>query len=583
MRSRPDASDVATDQSLGIPPDVFVAPDGGMVRPAPSVVEAAATPPPAISGGNMIATRDQRALVVGDSDRDTVWVLREDATVVHNIALQRGDEPGRLAEDDAGRVHVVLRGAGAIATVDLMSGAIVRRTSVCPVPRGIAFDAAASAMRVVCMGGELVTVPLDGSATSTVKIESDLRDVVVRRDDIVVSTFRQPRLIFLDRTLRATATRVLANDSSIGPGANTAWRMKLLSDNRVAVTLQRATSLRIPLIRNAYEGLGEPISTTVIAVVSDPATSITVGLAVRALPVDLEELAPNELVMVSASGQGDGITTTPRGPFTALAYATVSPSVVQFRSSPISGRLTAAARLGSKPLFFSREPAGLVDDEGVLHPIEGARSVADTGHDLFHAVFNDGTSLACATCHAEGGDDGRAWDFSSGRRRTPSLRGTINGTAPYHWDAEFPSMAELSEGIFTGRMAGPSLDPPQRVALTRWVESLRALPPPSQTESERALAQQGEAVFRSSAAGCAGCHSGPMLTNNASADVGTAGLFQVPSLVGLAYRAPYMHTGCAATLDDRFTSMTCSGDARHGGFTLTATQRSALAMYLRSL
>jgi len=36
-----------------------------------------------------------------------------------------------------------------------------------------------------------------------------------------------------------------------------------------------------------------------------------------------------------------------------------------------------------------------------------------------------------------------------------------------------------------------------------------------------------------------------MLTNNQSADVGTGGTFQVPSLVDLAHRAPYMHDGCA--------------------------------------
>jgi mono/diheme cytochrome c family protein len=562
---------------------VFRRPAAGFVRRAPDEVVSAAAPPPAISGGNMIATRDERALVVGDSDRDVVWVLRPDATVVHRVELASGDEPGRLVEDNAGRVHVVLRGAGQIATVDLATGALVRRVRVCPVPRGVAFDAAADALRVACMGGELVTVSLSSAETSTVQLEPDLRDVVVRRDDLVVSTFRHPKLFFLDRALRVTGSIDLANVPGIGRGANTAWRMTLLSNDSVAVSLQRATTFAIPLVPNAYAELPEPITSAVVAVVSQPGAQIAAGSDARSLPVDLLELAPGELVMVSASGQGNGLDGAASGPFSALANASVFGVTVNFRSIPFAGRLTAAARLGSRPFYFSREPAGLVDRAGALHAIEGARSVADTGHDLFHGVFNDATRLACATCHAEGGDDGRTWDFSTGPRRTPSLRATIVGTAPYHWDAEFSSFAALSLGIFTGRMAGPSLSYAHESALARWVESLRALPAPAATDAERALAREGEAVFRSPEANCASCHSGDKFTNNTSVDVGTAGVFQVPSLIGLAYRAPYMHTGCAATLDARLSSMNCGGDGRHGGFSLDAQQRAALAMYLRSL
>jgi hypothetical protein len=59
---------------------------------------------------------------------------------------------------------------------------------------------------------------------------------------------------------------------------------------------------------------------------------------------------------------------------------------------------------------------------------------------------------------------------------------------------------------------------------------------------------------------------------------------QVPSLLGVAWRAPFMHTGCAPTLSERFTSSGCGGGDLHGvTSTLTAGQVADLTTYLQSL
>ena len=64
--------------------------------------------------------------------------------------------------------------------------------------------------------------------------------------------------------------------------------------------------------------------------------------------------------------------------------------------------------------------------------------------------------------------------------------------------------------------------------------------------------------------------------------VGTGGPFQVPSLLGLSHRAPYMHDGCATTLLDRFTA--CGGGDAHGVVSQLATGEVAnLVAYLESL
>ena len=96
---------------------------------------------------------------------------------------------------------------------------------------------------------------------------------------------------------------------------------------------------------------------------------------------------------------------------------------------------------------------------------------------------------------------------------------------------------------------------------------------------------RGKEVFHSRAVGCASCHSGSNFTNNESRYVGTDErvLMQVPPLVGIGYRAPFMHDGCAPTLAARFDPA-CGGGEEHGNTAhLTATELGDLVAYLESL
>lgn len=90
----------------------------------------------------------------------------------------------------------------------------------------------------------------------------------------------------------------------------------------------------------------------------------------------------------------------------------------------------------------------------------------------------------------------------------------------------------------------------------------------------------GRAVFES--AGCATCHSGPRFTDETNRDVGTGEAFQTPSLVGVRFRAPYMHDGCAETLEERFDPA-CGGDAHGDVADLDEAELALLVEYLRSL
>jgi hypothetical protein len=85
--------------------------------------------------------------------------------------------------------------------------------------------------------------------------------------------------------------------------------------------------------------------------------------------------------------------------------------------------------------------------------------------------------------------------------------------------------------------------------------------------------------------GCTTCHAGAHFTDNRTLAVGTlpsGAALQVPSLVAIGYRAPFMHDGCAATLLERFDP-SCGG-ATHGNTAqLAPDQITDLVAYLESL
>jgi mono/diheme cytochrome c family protein len=244
-----------------------------------------------------------------------------------------------------------------------------------------------------------------------------------------------------------------------------------------------------------------------------------------------------------------------------------------------------------KIVLQTREPSSLVIyrnagdgcwqcAEPIRIPLGGAPR-RDTGHDLFH--HDAGGGLACASCHPGGKDDGHTWEFVGlGPRRTQQFVMGLKGTEPLHWDAEFDAFEDLMAEVFVRRMGGPTLDDERGSAMADWIETLRPLPAP-RLPGEAAV-QRGKAIFESETVGCATCHGGPKLTNNVTVDVGTGGgALQVPSLVGLAYRQPFMHNGCAKTLRERFDPDCGGGDAHGTTSHLSEAQIDDLVAYLESL
>src|SRR5262249_2088324 len=135
--------------------------------------------------------------VIADPDRDRIVFLALDTGDATELALQKGDEPGRLVEDGAGRIHVALRRGGAVVTID--GTQITGRRAACPEPRGLAWDPAADAIHVACAGGQLVTLPASGGdPTRVLRLDRDLRDVVIANGQLYVTRFRSAELLAID-------------------------------------------------------------------------------------------------------------------------------------------------------------------------------------------------------------------------------------------------------------------------------------------------------------------------------------------------------------------------------------------------
>jgi mono/diheme cytochrome c family protein len=243
---------------------------------------------------------------------------------------------------------------------------------------------------------------------------------------------------------------------------------------------------------------------------------------------------------------------------------------------------TAVASATGRFVVQLREPAQLMFLDRVSGAISsvalGGQSVADTGHTLFH--HDAGGGVACASCHAEGGEDGHVWQFSGfGPRRTQALNVGLEGTAPFHWGGDMAGMSELMEEVLVTRMGGVHQSTARQDALQHWLFALQPFAPIVAADDPAAL--RGKALFEGAAA-CASCHRGEKLTDNANADVGTGESLQVPALIGVAYRGPWLHTGCANTLRDRFDPA-CGGDQHGKTAELSDADLGDLVAYLQTL
>jgi mono/diheme cytochrome c family protein len=583
-----------------------------------------------ISGGTLRILADGHTAVASDSDRDQVYVVDlGTGKLASTIALQPGDEPGRLVEDASGRVHVALRGGGAVVTIDPTRATILARRALCAAPRGLAFDAKAGELHVACAGGELVSIdaaPTTTDARRTLMLDRDLRDVVVKGDKLVVSSFRSANL-YIVNAAGVTESTLHPPENNSRMQASVAWRMIAGPGDQAIVLHERGQESPIGTFPGAYgsfnncqSGIVDSAATTLVVSPTEGSSTIPSAPTLQGAIVGADvALSPDgtQIAVVSiaagdqgtkvqffdtssASGtSGNGGNIKPTTPFGSDCEApapgprapagddsTVDAKALPQPSDylPPSGEVVAIAydKRGNV-VVQTREPASLQVLTQRMDSIAlSTESRFDPGHQVFHTATKN--KIACVSCHPEGGEDGRVWQFSFpttglALRRTQSLRGGIMNTAPFHWNGDQKDFGSLMADVFQGRMGGAVADMARVGDLKTWLDQIPTIP--TSEWNDAGTVARGKDLFAS--AGCGSCHVGADFTNNQSADVGTGGTFQVPQLHGLGFRAPYMHTGCAPTLQARFSSE-CGGDKRHGNVAgLSDAQLGDLVAYLDTL
>ncbi|MEM7705339.1 MAG: Ig-like domain-containing protein [Pseudomonadota bacterium] len=251
-------------------------------------------------------------------------------------------------------------------------------------------------------------------------------------------------------------------------------------------------------------------------------------------------------------------------------------------------RVNVGSLLSTGSTSFSSSTRDLVGREALTVDVK-------QGKEIFYNAADERMSgegyMTCATCHIDGGHDGRSWDFSGrgeGVRNTTDLRGRSGtGHGLVHWSANFDEIQDFENdirGAFggTGFLTEPQFNQTSNTLgtpkaglnaeldqLAAYVASLtpQTVPRSPQRRSDGGLtsaAQRGRDIFASQ--GCANCHSGAERVQRtdltlALEDLGTTGTdsggrlggnlagIDVPTLNGIWDTPSYLHDGSQPTLE----------------------------------
>ena len=194
-----------------------------------------------------------------------------------------------------------------------------------------------------------------------------------------------------------------------------------------------------------------------------------------------------------------------------------------------------------------------------------------------------GQNFSCNSCHYDGRGDTQVWragPFETWELSRPMM--WLEGTAPLGWGAYVNDTRTFGYTGFTSIIAKwPTSEMGEE--LGTFIASLT--PPPKAnglTQRDGQLSAEalaGKALFDGKA-GCVGCHSGPLSTNNQTFEEGiTHGRVSTPTLVGAYRHRAWLKDGSAHSLEEATVAA-----AEWAGVTdLTDADVSSITRYLREL
>ena len=591
--------------------------------------------------------------ILYDATRDRVWCVNPDAgsvTALDAIALTKlfekstGGHPRTIALSPEGRIWVANQEDARISVLDGDSGDLLDSIALprASRPYGVAFSPDGSAAWVSTEGtGSLLKLdPVTGDLLGSVSPGGPLRGIAISADSSRVFLTRfisgntQGELHEINpETMELVRTIPLAID----PGPDTEASGRGLPNYLSAAAISPdGIHLWIPSKKDniarglARDGLPLSFESTVRTILS------RIDLTTNAEP-------PATRIDFNDRDMANAVTFSPLGDYIFVALqGSNAVDVLDAYSGELVG---AVENAGRAPQGLARNPQGtrlfiqnFMDRSVAVHDTTMlAASISSgmprltviptvaneplspqvlTGKRIFYDAtdprMNHDGYISCASCHLDGGQDGRVWDFTdrgAGLRNTTTLQGRAGmGHGPVHWSANFDEIQDfendiraffggtgfLSDAQFnTGTRANPLGDPKAGLsadldALAAYVSSLATVHPSPHRQEDGILtpaAFEGRKHFGK--LGCYACHVGESFTDSGGGLLHNVGGMQdglphgvdTPSLKGIWETPPYLHDGSAATIDEVF-----SNEEGHGAVqSLTADERTELFAYLAQI
>jgi len=618
-RSPNTSSALALEPRSGASPRVWVAnPDADTVAVIDTATNARVAEIVVGSSPRSVALApDGRLWVVNKGSASISIINAGTLAVAQTIVLPRASQPHGLVFAPGGaNAYVVLEATGQLLKLDASSGAQQAALGVGANPRHLAISADAATVLVA----RFITPPLPGESTATIDTSSAGAEVVAvnagpmtLNGNIVLHHSDKT-----DTEIQGAGVPNYLGAPAIAPDGQSAW-VPSKQDNVKRGTLRNAQNLNF---QNTVRAISSRI---------DMAT--------------LTEDLPRRIDHDNAS-IGSAALFHPSGVYLFVALETSRQVAVVnaigggelFRIEAGRAPQGLAVSADGKTLYvqnFMDRSVGVVDlsplvSFGELRTLAGpaVATVATeklgsqvlAGKQLFYDARDPRLArdayMSCASCHADGGHDGRVWDlsgFGEGLRNTIALKGrAAMGHGFLHWSANFDELQDFEGQIrnlaggtglmtdaqfATGTRNQPLGDKKAGVsadldALAAYLSSLSTFDPSPLRNADRTLTAAGtagKAVFAS--ANCASCHAGTRMTISADAstlrNIGTIKAssgqrlgaaitaLDVPTLRDVWATAPYLHDGSAPTLQAAVQA--------HAGSTVAAADMANLVAYLQQI
>ncbi len=610
---------------------VQVRDSAGSIATATTVVTVL-NPPlgPAATASSTVACGDAgRRVWTVNPDNNSVTAVHAD-TLIKEFEAATCADPRNLARAASGEVWVTCHGDDRIQVLSANGAALATLdTGYGSAPHGIVMSPDGSAAYVTLFGSGQVERFDTASRLSTglLALGPTPRALALTADGarLLVTRFISPRqhaevweidtgAFALTRTLRLPKFGDVENRDTTASGRGVA---NYLAGIAIAADGQSAwvAATKVNTERGTFFANDLDQDNTVRNVIAQ--LDLTSGALVEAIDIDNSDSATS----IAFSPLGDYLLVTLQGNNEVIVFDTF---------------LTAAASgLGS---FVTRLDAGLAPRGLCIDPVTnrlftgnfmarsltafetddllrtGTKNVASSeistvalerltaqvlaGKQIFYNASDPRMSaegyLSCATCHVDGGHDGRTWDFNGrgeGFRNTATLRGRSGtGHGNVHWSANFDEIQDFENDIRnafggSGLMSDPDFTAtsaplgPAKAGLSAALDNLAAyvtslgeetLPRSPWRNADGTMSAQalaGRTLFEGLS--CASCHAGTGFTDSTLGvatlhDVGTLRTtsggrlggpllgIDTPTLLGNWNTAPYLHDGSAATLSDLF-------------------------------